>query len=79
LYDSPWANIPVALLLELMKKSQVTEIEGVGNMDPEEVQEAANTVKEIAGKSEMDSIAEDVSELKDQLEEMYAMMVSAQP
>lgn len=76
LYDAEWANIPIAILLELIKKQKVTEIEGVGISETKGlVKEAA---EEMASKTDVDTITEDLTEIQDQLEQLYSLVAKTE-
>jgi len=76
--DDGWSDIPVAVLLELIKKKQVTEIDGVGysndNIPAKEIKEATENLNETIKNPELDSISDDLSDLKEQIDELFSLV-----
>ena len=75
-YTGEWAEIPVALLLELVKKQNVTEIDGVGGLTQASAKDAAEKLKEIGSNPVLDSISDDVEEVKSQLEYVSTLLAT---
>jgi capsid portal protein len=73
-YEGEWAKIPVATLLELIKKQQVTEIEGVGNANPEEVKKASEQFMELKSNNGFDDISDAIDGMQDTLDQMYSLL-----
>jgi len=78
-YDSEWSEIPVATLIELIKKKSVTSIEGVGitggDVSSEEDNDDDQEEKSVDSKqSDMNALSDSVDELKEQLEEMRVIL-----
>lgn len=73
-FNQPWSKIPVAVLLELIKKQKVTEIEGVGI--PENTDALKSSLEKLTDKNDgytLDDLAEDINEMKVQLDEYYSL------
>jgi capsid portal protein len=77
LFDSEWSQIPVALLLELIKKERVTEIENVG-MTPEQAEVLGKAEKALESdeiKKDIDQLGDNVDGIVDQLDQLYSLLM----
>lgn len=76
-YESPWAEIPVASLFELLKKERVTQIEDVG-MTPEQAEivgKMEDTLKPDEVKKDIDQLGDNVDGIVDQLDQLYSLLM----
>lgn len=81
-YSGEWAGLPVALVLELIKRGHIKEIDGVGLTSSSENDNEGNQdnsddnpdQKALAPNLELDSISDDISELNEKIDSVYSLI-----
>jgi capsid portal protein len=75
LYDGEWAKIPFMLLLELIKKEQVGQIDDVGlGVNKSELESAKDTIQTMKESGEFDAVMNSLEEVQDQLDSLFNLV-----
>ena len=77
-YDGEWADVPISLVQELIKRGYITDIDGVGLTSSSENDNDGGESDQKALTSdqqpELESVSEDITEVNEKLDTIYSLL-----